>query len=191
MKLLEAADTDDISTRTLVRNSSTSPGAQQSRQATFGGSEFPGVFSVATQNAVSVTNPMGLTLVHASPQSVLDLVFVHGLGGTSKGTWSWERNPVHFWPPWLGTDVDLSKTRIFTYGYNAKFTGQYSTSRIIDFAKDLLFHLKTWSGDGETNEESIGSVRNSIWFFLWTGPLTCVKLVPDHIHRSFFGWACG
>lgn len=96
--------------------------------------------------------------MYAFPDPILDLIFVHGLGGTSKGTWSWERDPVNFWPPWLGGDIELSKTRIFTFGYNASFSGQYTTFNILDFAKDLLFRIKTYSGEPQQDDEPSAAI---------------------------------
>jgi hypothetical protein len=107
-----------------------------------------------------VVNPLGLTLIHTVPNAILDLVFIHGLGGTSKGTWSWERNPVNFWPQWLADDLELSKTRSFTYGYDASIAGQSTTTTILDFAKDLLFKMKTYSSEHQEDKLPLGSVSS-------------------------------
>lgn len=106
----------------------------------------------------STTDSLGLTMVYASSDPKLDLIFVHGLGGTSRGTWSWERNPANFWPPWLGKDSELARSRIFTFGYNAAFTGQYTTLNILGFAKDLLFRMMTYSGEHQQDGVGIGKV---------------------------------
>jgi len=106
----------------------------------------------------NLTDPLGLTLVYAYPDPALELIFLHGLGGTSRGTWSWERDPVNFWPPWLIEDSELSRTRIFTFGYNAAFAGQYTSLNILDFAKDLLFRMKTHSGGYQQDSTPIGKV---------------------------------
>ncbi|KAK4458531.1 hypothetical protein QBC42DRAFT_290437 [Cladorrhinum samala] len=89
-------------------------------------------------------NRLGLSLVHAPPAPLADLIFVHGLGGTSHGTWSWQHNPHNFWPAWLAEDAELSRCRSFTYGYNADFK-QDTSSAIIEFSRDLLLRLKTWT----------------------------------------------
>lgn len=132
------------------------------RNVSVAGSEIATLSSQAGQfipvNTSSVSNPLGLTLVYTSKDPILDLIFVHGLGGTSKGTWSWERDPANFWPLWLGNDVELSRSRVFTYGYNAAFTGQYTSSSLLDFAKDLLFRMKTYSGDYQQDAVPIGKV---------------------------------
>jgi hypothetical protein len=112
-------------------------------------------------NTASTDNPLGLTLVHCPPNPLFDLIFVHGLGGTSKGTWSYERDQRHFWPAWLADDIGLSACRTFTFGYNAAFAAQYSSAGILDFAKDLLFRMKTFSGESRDDGPQIGKVRET------------------------------
>ncbi|KAH8646721.1 NACHT and WD domain protein [Xylariales sp. PMI_506] len=99
---------------------------------------------------------LGLSLVHAVPEPLADLIFVHGLGGASWRTWSWQRDPRNFWPSWLGEEAELFRTRIFTFGYNADLAGQENPSNILDFARELLFQMKTYSGTKSMNNESIG-----------------------------------
>lgn len=135
---------------------------QLRRNVSSSGSEAPSVGSQAGQsthvNTASTSNPLGLTLMYTSQDPILDLIFVHGLGGTSKGTWSWKNDPTHFWPTWLNDDVELSRSRIFTFGYNAAFSGQYSISNMLDFAKDLLFRMKTYTGEYQRDTLPIGKV---------------------------------
>ena len=51
----------------------------------------------------------------------LDIVFVHGLGGSSRETWTHrEKGAEFFWPAELG--ADLSKCGIWTLGYPAGIT---------------------------------------------------------------------
>lgn len=108
---------------------------------------------------VPSSDPLGLTLVHSPPTITADFIFVHGLGGTSKKTWSWNRDLQYFWPAWLPTETELSTVRIFSFGYNADFRAPENASNIIDFAKDLLFSLLTYSGEESAQAGSIGSVR--------------------------------
>lgn len=115
----------------------------------------------ASPSSSSTSNPLGLTLIHAFPEPLMDLIFVHGLGGTSIGTWSWERDPSNFWLPWLARDAELSRSRIFTYGYDASLTGPYTTLNILDFSKDLLFRMKTYSGQDPSNRLPVGKVNET------------------------------
>jgi hypothetical protein len=62
-----------------------------------------------------------------------DIVFVHGLGGRSHGTWRYgkERQPGHFfWPEELGKD--LPRCGIWTVGYPAGFTSLGEPGMIIE-----------------------------------------------------------
>ena len=127
-------------------------------------------------------DPLGLNLVHASPNPILDIIFVHGLGGTSRGTWSWERNPSNFWPPWLLDDSEFSAARIFTFGYNANFSGQYTSLNILDFAKDLLFSMKTYSGDYQQGDVLIGEA--CFPKFLDHNNVYSYYLIASHYFRS-------
>lgn len=108
-------------------------------------------------------DPLGLTILH-EPESApsADIIFVHGLGGTSRHTWSKNRDLDLFWPrEWLPYEPDISSARIMTFGYNSHFSstshGKENILNISDFAKDLLFSMKFASGEGERKLE-IGSV---------------------------------
>jgi hypothetical protein len=103
-------------------------------------------------------DPLGLSLIHESSEPVVDFIFVHGLGGSSYRTWSWNHDPQYFWPIWLKDDVHLSQSRLFTFGYNADFTRNQTPSNILDFAKDLLFRLKTYASIKSPEDHSIGQV---------------------------------
>ena len=61
-------------------------------------------------------------------------------------TWSWKRDVSYFWPVWLTEEQGLSKFRIFSFGYNSNFKGAGTNLNTIDFAKDLLYSMLTFSG---------------------------------------------
>jgi len=91
---------------------------------------------------------------------VADIIFVHGLGGSSRQTWSKDRNAQLFWPKeWLPAESDTAEARISTFGYNSQFSvaGSGSISNTSDFARDLLFSLK-YGQDGCDNELGVGKV---------------------------------
>ena len=83
--------------------------------------------------------PLGLTTLfepHDSP--VADLVFVHGLGGGSRSTWTKSLDLSLFWPQaWLPHDAGFKDVRIHTFGYNSNWDKE-STLNVHDFAKSLL-----------------------------------------------------
>ena len=88
-----------------------------------------------------------------------DIIFIHGLGGTSRKTWSKNEDPELFWPmKFLPLEPDICLTRILTFGYDANFlaAGKVSAS-VLDFAKDLLFDLK-FSKDEQKADLNLGNV---------------------------------
>ncbi|TGJ80510.1 hypothetical protein E0Z10_g8251 [Xylaria hypoxylon] len=108
----------------------------------------------------SEPGPLGLSVVYTPENGhKADIVFIHGLGGTSHLTWSKNKNPELFWPlKFLPLEPDLCLARILTFGYNANFlkSGNLSTS-ILDFAKSLLFDLK-YSKDELKEDLNMGNV---------------------------------
>ncbi|KAK5071415.1 hypothetical protein LTR70_010577 [Exophiala xenobiotica] len=96
-------------------------------------------------------DPLGLTVLYEPDDNhVVDIVFVHGLGGTSRQSWSANRDPDLFWPlEWLPHETGISNARISTFGYNAHFASAAAPNSILnisDFAKDLLFQLRFAAG---------------------------------------------
>lgn len=106
------------------------------------------------------SGPLGLNVVYTPDNGrKVDIIFIHGLGGTSKWTWSKHRNSELFWPlTFLPLEQDLCLARILTFGYNASFqkAGNVSLS-LLDFAKDLLFDLK-YGKDPDMDELDMGKV---------------------------------
>lgn len=92
------------------------------------------------------TDSLGLRLLHSPEDAVIDFIFVHGLGGSSMKTWTYQKNPNNFWPLWLPHEPGLSGARIFTFGYNTKFKGRGAGTslNITDVAKDLLWRIATF-----------------------------------------------
>ena len=83
--------------------------------------------------------PLGLNTLYNPPSSaVADLVFVHGLGGGSKSTWTKTEDLSLYWPQeWLPKDAGFQDVRIHSFGYNSNWEKE-STLNIHDFAKSLL-----------------------------------------------------
>jgi len=108
---------------------------------------------------------LGLQLICDNAQPRGDIVFVHGLGGTAMRTWSWKRDVNYFWPIWLAGEQELSAFRIFSFGYNSNYKGVGTNLNILDFAKDLLFSLLTFSGGLKDNRDSVVAIgENPIYF---------------------------
>lgn len=82
------------------------------------------------------------TLYIPSGDAVADLVFVHGLGGGSRSTWTKSGDPSLYWPQlWLPEDVGFQDVRIHVFGYDSNWNKE-STLNIHDFAKSLLNSLQ-------------------------------------------------
>lgn len=112
------------------------------------------------EHVESSPGPLGLNVIY-KPQygHKADIVFIHGLGGSSRWTWSKYHNPELFWPlTFLPLEPDLCLSRILTFGYNANFrkSGNASTA-VLDFAKTLLFDLKYANNEQKENLK-IGAV---------------------------------
>ena len=88
--------------------------------------------------------PLGLTPLYSPSEPVVDLIFIHGLRGGSRKTWSKSEHPFHFWPEeWLSRDPDFRAVRIHTFGYQSDWAERReSILNIHDFAQNLLGELK-------------------------------------------------
>jgi len=100
------------------------------------------------------SDPLGITVLHTPPSRTVDILFIHGLGGSSVRTWCWERKVAYFWPKlWLPNEIPTA--RILTFGYDANFSKRKQVSFTLDdFANDLLFRMKY----SETTPERLGQV---------------------------------
>ena len=83
---------------------------------------------------------LGLNLLRDVTEPVIDFIFVHGLGGGSRKTWSKSHNPYHYWPKeWLSQDPEFSCVRVHSFGYKADWNERKeSVLDIHDFALSLL-----------------------------------------------------
>ena len=93
--------------------------------------------------STDMKGPIGLnTLFSPAEDAIADLVFVHGLGGGSRSTWTKSSNPELYWPQaWLPMDDGFQGVRIHSFGYNSNWDKE-STLNIHDFAKALLGSLQ-------------------------------------------------
>ena len=95
-----------------------------------------------------IKGPLGLECLAVPAEPIVDFVFVHGLGGGSRKTWSKGPNITLFWPKhWLPRDPEFNNARIHSFGYDADWTEKKpSILNIHDFGSRLLtaLHLSEW-----------------------------------------------
>ena len=112
------------------------------------------------KNSETDPGPLGLNVIYTPENGhKADIIFIHGLGGSSRMTWSKYKNPELFWPlTFLPLEPDLCLARILSFGYHANFrkAGNVSTA-VLDFAKELLYDLK-YATDEDGEALSMGNV---------------------------------
>lgn len=137
--------TRNRSRTTNLRPALTSPGSSHRRS------------SPLLDPALQTLGQLGPHVVHQPGDAPLyDIIFIHGLGGDSQRTWSNNpRDPNLFWPEhWLPSESEI---RTLSFGYNTSFLPGTPRSiyNIGDFAKELLYEMKSGKGhDGETLDSS-------------------------------------
>ena len=80
-----------------------------------------------------------------TPANLIQVVFVHGLNGSKRGTWT--HSNKHFWPNWLPGEKGMEEVRIATFGYNSSTNVLKPNTNlsIPTFANQLLLYLKQLS----------------------------------------------
>lgn len=111
------------------------------------------------------STPLGLSLLHEPcDKQNADIIFIHGLFGSSSTTWCKKHDPACFWPKeWLPCDVDTRNARIFTYDYEARLecSRQSPLFGISEVTSKLLYDLAFERGVGG-KEFRLGEVRISV-----------------------------
>ncbi|PGH31899.1 hypothetical protein GX50_05334 [[Emmonsia] crescens] len=94
--------------------------------------------------------PIALNLLHRPENPRVDLIFVHGLGGGSRKTWSLTKDIKHFWPKsWLPKDPAFENVRIYSFGYSSDWSkGKDNTMNIYDYGLSLLTAMELYPGFG-------------------------------------------
>ncbi|KAI1759681.1 hypothetical protein GGR53DRAFT_130182 [Hypoxylon sp. FL1150] len=122
-----------------------------------------------------------------------DIVFVHGLGGGSRKTWSYSPARHHYWPQaWLSNDPDFADVRIHSFGYKSDWAErQSSILNIHDFAESLVGELKNHPSIRRSNTRIIfvchsmgGCVAKKAYILARQDP-TC-KDLAGRVHSMFF-----
>ncbi|KAI0805629.1 hypothetical protein GGR55DRAFT_267873 [Xylaria sp. FL0064] len=124
--------------------------------------------------AIADPEPLGLNVVYTPDNAhKADIVFIHGLGGSSRWTWSKNREPHLFWPlTFLPLEPDLCLSRILTFGYDASFQRPTSVATsVLDFAKDLLYDLK-YAKDSNLDDLEMAKSRSYSLSIAWVDSLS-------------------
>ncbi|KAE8443095.1 hypothetical protein EG329_002339 [Mollisiaceae sp. DMI_Dod_QoI] len=101
----------------------------------------------ASDTAVEIIGNKGLVPLYEPADCHVDFIFVHGLGGGSRKTWSASPNPAHYWPKeWLPADPDFRHVRIHSFGYNSDWLQrQQNLLTIHDWGQDLIEQIRNKS----------------------------------------------
>lgn len=88
--------------------------------------------------------PLGLRLLHCSPEPMIDLIFVHGLRGGSVKTWRKGNVPRNFWPQlWLPLESGLKHANIHSFGYHSDWASTKSSILDVhDFGQSLMEEMR-------------------------------------------------
>ncbi|KIY01780.1 uncharacterized protein Z520_01918 [Fonsecaea multimorphosa CBS 102226] len=106
------------------------------------GSSHPS--SINDNDVLDEKGPLGLTLLYTPSEPLIDLIFVHGLGGGSRKTWSLRPSIAqNYWPKeWLPKDAAFKNVRIHSFGYNSDYVQNRNDSWTIHrFGQSLLADL--------------------------------------------------
>lgn len=91
-------------------------------------------------NEEDTWGPLGLVTIHCPSEPLLEFVFIHGLGGGSRKTWSFSSKLHHFWPKeWLSKDPAFQNVRVHSFGYKSTWHDtRGSILNVHDIAESLL-----------------------------------------------------
>ena len=86
---------------------------------------------------------LGLNLLYSPSLPLVDFIFVHGLGGGSRKTWSKTGSVTDYWPQdWLPKDPAFSTVRVHSFGYDSDWVrGKDNCLNIHQFGKLLLAEM--------------------------------------------------
>ncbi len=85
-----------------------------------------------------------MNLLRDVTEPLIEFIFVHGLGGGSRKTWSKSTNQYHYWPKeWLSQDPEFGCVRVWSFGYKADWNERKeNVLEIHDFALALLGEIE-------------------------------------------------
>jgi hypothetical protein len=130
-------------------------------------------------NQLEIRGALGLNTLWSPSEPLIEYIFVHGLGGGSRKTWSISEDPNTYWPKaWLSKDPAFKHARIHSFGYNANWTeAKESALNVHDFGQSLLDAL--WNSPHIRSDEDVG-----------IHPLPYLEvLITQSIESTRIGWS--
>ena len=134
-------------------------------------------------------------MLHAPSEPLIDFVFVHGLRGGSRKTWSKSDDIAHFWPKeWLPAEPKFKHVRIHSFGYNSDWAERKASALTIhDFGQALLGDIQN-SPElcGNANETAIVLIGHSMGGIVIKKTFLLAKQDPNYrklsgrFHSMFF-----
>ncbi|KAK4691880.1 protein SERAC1, partial [Lecanoromycetidae sp. Uapishka_2] len=88
---------------------------------------------------------LGLNLLYSPSKPLIEFIFVDGLGGGSRKTWSKTNSVSHYWPQaWLPKDPAFKNVRVHSFGYDSDWAkGKDNCMNIHHFGKSFLGEMST------------------------------------------------
>lgn len=159
---------------------------------------LPSYYSYASEQTSDKNGPLGLTTQYepqarAPVSAVADVVFIHGLGGGSRKTWSYSNQLDHYWPrTWLPADPDFANVRIHAFGYETNWGSHAHHVLDIDTSAQLLLNaLRNHPAISKTRTRVIlvghctgGSVAKKTYVLAREDPAAAD--LAQRIHSMFF-----
>ena len=137
--------------------------------------------------------PLGLNLLYSSSEPLIELIFVHGLGGGSRRSWSKTNSISSYWPQeWLPKDPAFKNVRIHSFGYNSDWIkGNDNCLNIHHFGKSLLGEMSTspFLSVSQTPIVLIGHSMGGLVIkkaYLLARQDTSYELLAKRIHTVYF-----
>lgn len=89
--------------------------------------------------------PLGLRTVSQAKNSLIDIIFVHGLRGGSIKTWRFGEDDQYFWPQnWLPMEAGFINASIHSFGYDSDWgSTRPDVLNVHDFGQSLYQELLT------------------------------------------------